>query len=72
MIKVITLIALLSAFTGCGSIFGVREFETWDGGPKWVFMEGQDFHVGFNGIDNVEDKRGVNPASAKMTKGAKY
>lgn len=52
-------LACIAMMTGCGSIFGVREFEVWSGGPRWQFMEGQDFHVGMNAIDHVENNRGV-------------
>lgn len=55
---------LISQLTGCG-VMGVREFEVWKGGPKWEFTEGVDFHVGANGIDNVEDRRGVSSRSRK-------
>jgi len=54
---------IVATLSGCGSLFGVREFEVWEGGPKWEFMEGQDFHIGMNGIDNVRDQRGVGPKS---------
>lgn len=51
--------------SGCGSVFGVRNFEAWNGGPRWEFMEGQDFHVGVNGIDNVQDNRGVSSGNSR-------
>lgn len=61
------LILVLSVIllSGCGSVFGVRNFEVWQGGPKWEFMEGQDFHVGFNAIDNVQNSRGVSSGNAR-------
>ncbi len=57
--KVLALLTITSILSGCGSIFGVREFEVWHGGPKWQFSEGTDFHVGANSIDRVDDHRGV-------------
>lgn len=59
VLKVVCVVGCVLVLSGCGSVFGVREFQVWEGGPKWEFMQGQDFHVGMNGIDNVKDQRGV-------------
>lgn len=63
----------LLCLSGCG-LMGVRRFEAWDGGPEWDFAEGLDFSIGANAIDNVDNRRGVNPTSAKpnVKNGAKY
>lgn len=71
--KCAVLFAVAASLQACG-LMGVREFEVWEGGPKWAFSEGLDFHVGANAIDNVKDQRGVLPRSAGSTpaKAEKY
>ncbi len=63
--KVVVVVALVGTLSGCGSVFGVRNFEVWDGGPRWEFAEGQDFHIGANSIDHVQNSRGVIPQVPK-------
>lgn len=73
VIKMLVLAGLVStATTGCGSLFGVRNFELWEGGTRWEFMEGQDFHIGMNGIDNVQNERGVTRGTPPGTKPEHY
>lgn len=64
-IGVVVMVIAALVMSGCGSVFGVREFEVWDGGPRWEFMEGIDFHIGANGIDHVENQRGVTRGRAQ-------
>lgn len=50
--------------TGCAvpMLTGLKEIETKkDGGTRYTFMTGADFHIGANGIDRVDDKRGIRP-----------
>lgn len=60
-VKVALAVGVVLVSSGCGSLLGVRNFEVWDGGPRWEFVEGQDFHVGMNAVDHVENNRGVTP-----------
>jgi hypothetical protein len=50
---------LLVYLSGCGQILGVREIDAW--GLKMQFTEGLDFGFGVNGVDNVNNQRGINP-----------
>lgn len=50
---------ILVYMTGCGQILGIREVDAW--GLKIQYAEGIDFGVGMNSVDNVENKRGINP-----------
>jgi len=54
ILRIIGLIATASLMTGC-----MRSIDAW--GLKVDFAEGMDLHAGFNGIDNVDDRRGINP-----------
>jgi hypothetical protein len=48
-------IILVCCLTGC-----VKHIET-PGGTKIDFVTGFDFGAGFNGVDKVDNKRGINP-----------
>ena len=64
VIKVLVLAGLVStATTGCGQILGIKRMDAW--GFKAEFNSGQDFHIGTNGIDSVNDQRGVAPTEYK-------
>jgi len=54
ILRIIGLIATASIMTGC-----MRSIDAW--GLKVDFAEGMDVHAGINGIDNVDDRRGINP-----------
>jgi hypothetical protein len=55
-LRLIGFLASLS-LTGCGML-GVKEIDAW--GLNMKFSEGLDYSIGFNQIDKVENKRGVN------------
>lgn len=50
------LAAIITALSGC-SLTGIRKVDLW--GAKFEISEGQDFHIGANQIDHVDDRRGV-------------
>lgn len=56
------LLAIILSQTGCAipALTGLKSIRT-SGGTEISFMTGTDFHVGMNGVDRVEDKRGIAP-----------
>lgn len=64
LLPVLAACLILSAMAGCAipALTGLKEVEyTKDGNSKYTFMTGADFHIGANGIDRVDDKRGIKP-----------
>lgn len=61
------LAAIMFASSGC-SLTGIRKVDLW--GAKFEMAEGQDFHIGANQIDHVDDRRGVSrlPAASQSNK----
>jgi hypothetical protein len=53
---------VVSALSGCAVplLLGVKEVRT-AGGTEVKFITGGDFRIGANGIDTVEDNRGIRP-----------
>ncbi len=52
--------------TGCAGplLFGLKEVET-SSGAKYKFITGADFGVSLNGVDTVENVRGIKPTEGK-------
>jgi len=65
ILAAIGIVATASILSGCGML-GVREIDAW--GLEVKFSEGLDYSVGFNQIDNVENKRGVRPLPPRFNK----
>lgn len=61
--KLITMFVFISLLTGCGALTGMKKVDAW--GFKAEFVTGADFHVGANGIDRVQDRRGIQPDNSK-------
>ena len=60
---VILVLALINT-TGCiPLVTGVKEYRT-ASGTTISFITGADFKVGANGVDDVNDQRGIKPTSA--------
>lgn len=51
-------IATVLYLSGCSAL-GVKHAELWKGGPSMDFAGGQDFHIGTNHVDNVQNHRGL-------------
>lgn len=51
------------AFTGCviPALTGIKEIESDKEKTTYRFMTGADFSIGLNGIDRVDNKRGIAP-----------
>ena len=62
--------ACVMYLSGCAALAGVKSYEsgTDAGGKEYSrieFISGLDLGVSANGIDTVEDKRGIKPSAAK-------
>lgn len=57
------LVISMIAMTGCAAplLLGVKEITT-AGGTQVKFITGGDFRIGANGVDTVEDNRGIKPS----------
>lgn len=59
VLMVCLVLAIMSTLlSGCGML-GVQNVELWKGGPRMEFASGQDFHIGANSIDQVDNKRAL-------------
>ncbi len=73
IVLVAALLAVLVNSTGCGAITGIKRLDAW--GFVMDFSPGMDVHAGINGIDQVDDRRGIGgrratraePASAPIS-----
>lgn len=54
------LILALQCLTGCAAVLGIKEYQGSDG-SRMVFVTGADFRIGANGVDTVDDSRGIKP-----------
>lgn len=54
------LIIALNFLTGCAAVLGIKEYQGSDG-SRMVFVTGADFRIGANGVDTVDDSRGIKP-----------
>lgn len=54
------LIVALQFLTGCAAVLGIKEYQGSDG-SRMVFVTGADFRIGANGVDTVDDSRGIKP-----------
>jgi hypothetical protein len=66
------LLTLFTTFlTGCAVplLLGVKEVRT-AGGTEVKFITGGDFRIGANGIDTVEDNRGIKPGGGARAQSA--
>ena len=62
IIKAMIVLFVVNWLMGC-----VKKINSWP--PSIEFYEGVDVHVGANGIDNVNDARGIGLREAKKTPG---
>lgn len=53
---IVVLVGSLCTLSACG-----MRLEAWKGGPALDIPQGMDFHIGFNNIDDVDNKRGTKP-----------
>lgn len=61
---------ILSSLSGCVPIItGIKEYRSSDG-TVISFITGGDFHVGANGTDTVQNRRGIAPSNNPLN--AKY
>lgn len=60
MVKLIVLVAVSMSITGCMAMMGIKEIQT-AGGTRISGITGLDFSAGVNGVDTVQDKRGIAP-----------
>lgn len=62
---------IVTSLSGCAipMLTGVKEIRT-AGGTEIKFITGGDFRIGANGVDTVEDRRGIAPASGYKAQGA--
>lgn len=60
--KTILVLCGLLVLQGCAVplLTGVKTYKSGD--TEITFITGADFHLGANGIDRVEDKRGIKPS----------
>lgn len=64
--------AILYFCTGCmPAVFGVKEIQT-AAGTNIKFITGGDFHIGGNGVDTIDDRRGIKPGAGYQVRNAKY
>ncbi len=62
---IILVLALINT-TGCiPLVTGIKEYKT-SGGTTVSFITGADFKVGANGVDSVDDNRGIKPNGAPL------
>lgn len=55
-------VALSALIQGCVPLVtGLKEIDTTKEGTKYSFITGADFRVGANGVDTVDDNRGIKP-----------
>lgn len=60
--RVLALILVALSLSSCMALTGVKSYETRpDGTSKTVFVSGADFSIGFNSVDNVTNRRGIQP-----------
>ncbi len=70
--RTLILLIVLGWMSGCGSIFGVKEFEAWEGGPRFQFAEGMDAHIGTNQVNQVDNRRGLSTRQGSYIRDVKY
>lgn len=58
--KLIVMVVLSMSITGCMAMMGIKEIQT-AGGTRISGITGLDFSAGVNGVDTVNDKRGISP-----------
>lgn len=56
MKKLVSSCVLVAVLSGCAAT-GTKSVDLW--GLKWENFAGMDIHAGFNNIDRVDDRRGV-------------
>lgn len=56
----VVIIGSLLLQTGCMAMMGIKEIQT-AGGTRISGITGVDFSAGVNGVDTVNDKRGISP-----------
>ena len=64
---------ICSALSGCAvpALLGVKSYQSGD--TRIEFITGVDFGIGMNGIDQVQNSRGIKPEQKQATKvDAKY
>ena len=55
-------VAVSAFISGCVPLVtGLKEVENGKETTTYRFITGADFHLGANGVDRVEDKRGIQP-----------
>lgn len=59
----------LLSLTGCSAV-GIKEIDLW--GARMTFADGVDYRVGFNAIDQVDDRRGLSRRAASNNAGDRY
>lgn len=55
---------IIWSLTGCGAM-GVKNVDLW--GAKMEFSEGAEYRVGFNSIDEVDDRKALRRPARKDT-----
>lgn len=59
---------IISSLTGCASaLLGVKSYQSGD--TRIDFITGADFSFGANGIDSVDNNRGISPKGGYRNKG---
>ena len=54
--------ACIMYLCGCSTLLGIKSYESTKDGSKVEFITGYDFGLQANGIDTVEDRRGIKPS----------
>lgn len=62
MLKIVGVICVAFFCSGCAVplLTGVKEIQT-AGGTRVSFITGGDFRIGANGLDTIDDNRGIKP-----------
>lgn len=59
MIGAIVLMGVVIWLSGCSALLGIKSYQSGD--TRIDFVTGADFSIGANGIDRVDDRRGIDP-----------
>lgn len=72
--KRIILLGVVLMSSACAQLLGVKSYKSGPSGTEIAFTTGVDFGVGLNGIDRVNNQRGISPSEYSTAKAveAKY